>query len=125
MQKCLDSVPLDAKKAQAYLDYYLPYLNFQSTLAYLKTPPEGWTLDAVDVIGGIGKISENIKGGFYKSEWDFENDVNFLVNVLQRDYHAGVPLPLNDLFTVSLGLPPVVSVSLDGKSIPQPYIVSK
>ncbi|CAG8980972.1 hypothetical protein HYALB_00011080 [Hymenoscyphus albidus] len=123
-KQCLDSVPLNVFNAQKYLDYYLPYLNLQSTLAYLKDPPKWWTLDAVDVLGGVKQISKNIKTGYYKSEYDFEADVYFLIMVLPRDFHFSVPLPLMDVFTVELGLPPLVSVSIDGKNIPQVYVVS-
>ncbi|KAH8663648.1 hypothetical protein BGZ60DRAFT_565680 [Tricladium varicosporioides] len=128
--ECLESIPLDKTRAQAFIDYIIPFLQFQSTITYLAHPPQGWTLPGVDIFGGLNTISENIKKDVYKSEWAFEKDLYIIINVLPRDFHTNMPLPLiglspsSDLFTFNLGIPPLVSVSLDGESLPQPYLVS-
>lgn len=50
-------------------------VQFQSTLSFLKTPPQGYNNDAVDLIGGLDDIGNKVKNGDYKNEYDFENDI--------------------------------------------------
>jgi hypothetical protein len=69
-------VPLDGARSSAFIDYLNSFLQFQSTLAYLKNPPTGYTLPIVDIIGGLDEIKKNIQRGSYTSQWAFEKDVN-------------------------------------------------
>lgn len=122
---CLESVPLDKKRSSAYIDYIEPYIQFQSTLAYLKNPPLGWTLPGVDVLGGLSEIQDNVNSGKYKSQWEFEVDLYMLVNVFPHDFHFNLPLPLISVFSFLQRGGSLVSVSKDGLSIPQLYFKSK
>jgi hypothetical protein len=97
-------------------------LQFQSTLAYLKDPPIGYTLPGVDILGGLAQIKRNVKKSFYGSQWDFEVDLWSLVNVLPHDFHLNLPLPLINVFGFLPSTGPLVSVSLSGLSIPDVYI---
>jgi hypothetical protein len=107
----------------AFIAYVSPFLEFQSTQAYLKDPPTGWTLDAVDIFGGLSQIAQNLRAGAYKNQWAFEKDLFTLVNILPRDFHLNLPLPLIRIFTFSTQIS-LVSVSLDGLSLPQLYSAS-
>ncbi|KAF8848517.1 peptidase S41 family protein-like protein [Acephala macrosclerotiorum] len=118
---CLESVPLDVKRSSAYVDFIEPYIQFQSTLAYLKNPPLGWTLPGVDVLGGLSEIQDNVNSGKYKSQWEFEVDLYMLVNVFPHDFHFNLPLPLLSVFNFAEHGGSLVSVSKDGLSIPQLY----
>jgi len=46
--------------------------QFHSTLAYLKNPPPGYPLPAVDLIEGLKNISATITSGRYTNEYDIE-----------------------------------------------------
>lgn len=122
---CLKSVPLDAKRSSAYIDFIEPYIQFQSTLAYLKNPPLGWTLPGVDVLGGLTEIQKSLKSGKYKSQWDFEVDLYALVNIFPHDFHFNLALPLLSVFNFQTVQGSLVSVSTDGLSLPEIYFKSK
>lgn len=104
----------------AFLEYIYPYLQFQSNQAYLKDLPSGWTLDGVDLFGGLSQIAQNLETGAYSNQWQFETDLYTLVNILPRDYHLNLPLPLLGIFTFGTDFT-LVSVSLDGTSLPEVY----
>lgn len=76
---CLTSVPFNAAVATRFLQYYNQTLHFQSSLAYLKTPPTGYQQSAVDLLGGLQKIQNNVTAGVYRNQYAFEADVQTLV----------------------------------------------
>jgi hypothetical protein len=119
-------VPLDEAKSSAFIDYLNPFLQFQSTLAYLKSPPAGYTLPGVDIIGGLDEIKKNIQSGSYTSQWAFEKDVNALVNIMPKDFHLtlGRSVPLSQVFSFYTSLH-LVSLSTDGLQVPQVYVKSE
>ena len=117
---CLNSVPLNTELSTAFLEYIYPYLQFQSNQAYLKDLPSGWTLDGVDLFGGISKIAQNLETGVYSNQWQFETDLYTLVNILPRDFHLNLPMPLLGIFYFGTDFS-LVSVSLDGTSLPEVY----
>jgi hypothetical protein len=123
---CLDAVPLDSVRSSAFIDYLNPFLQFQSTLAYLKNPPTGYTLPGVDIIGGLDQIKNKIQSGSYTSQWAFEKDVNALVNIMPKDFHLtlGQSVPLSQVFGFYTSLH-LVSVSIDGLQVPQVYVKSE
>jgi hypothetical protein len=119
--ECLNSVPLDKDRSLGFIDWISPYFEFTSTLAYLKNPPKGWTLPGVDIYAGLEKISDGIKSGAYKNQYAFEKDLSTLINVLPRDFHMTLNLPLvNTIFQFQRQLT-LTSVSIDGQSLPQLY----
>lgn len=61
-------------------------LQFQSTLSYLKDPPEGYANEGVDIEGGLDDIKSKVQNGNYGNEYDFENDIAGLL-VKAHDGH--------------------------------------
>lgn len=56
---CIQSVPLDTLNALELVRTIKPYLDWQSTTAYLKNPPAEYTAkiqSPVDIFGGLDKI---------------------------------------------------------------------
>ncbi|CAP70115.1 uncharacterized protein PODANS_3_2190 [Podospora anserina S mat+] len=48
------------------------FVQWQSTLPWLKSPPESYDLAAVDIMGGLDKIASRVSGDEkYASEYDF------------------------------------------------------
>jgi hypothetical protein len=63
--QCLSSVPFNTAVASRFLDYYNSTLQFQSTLAYLKDPPEGYQQPPIDVLEVLDQIKRNVTAGVY------------------------------------------------------------
>jgi hypothetical protein len=124
VSKCLDSIPLNANKSLAFLDYIVPFIDMQSTLAYLKNPPPEYMLEPVDLQGGIEALRVQIRAGAFRTQFDFEKRLNWLLNVQTHDGHFIIPTPLlrNFGFASSLSL---LSLSKDGVSIPEVYSTCK
>lgn len=71
---CITSVPLHTTEATELLDSILPYVQWQSTLSYLKAPPAEYVekiQNPVDVYGEIAAIRDNVASGAYQSEYEF------------------------------------------------------
>lgn len=121
---CLWSIPLHVERSLDFINYVAPFLEFQSTLAYLKNPPIGYPMAGVDLLGGLQEIRTKVKNIDYNNQYEFERQLYSLVNIRPRDFHLNLPLPLIDLFAfstpdeASLG-----SISSDGKALPGIYFV--
>lgn len=48
------------------------FVEWQSTLAWLKNPPKSYGFPAVDIQGSLDKILETAKQERYGSEYDFQ-----------------------------------------------------
>lgn len=122
---CLSSVPLGAAQALALVDSIRPYVDWQSTLAYLKNPPRSYQLEGVDIIGGLDAISQAISANFYQNELSFQLALNSLIGSANDGHFAFIP----DIFKAfAFRIPPsaaLVSVSADGKALPQLYTFGK
>lgn len=122
--QCLESVALSVDRSSEFVDFIRPYIQFQSTLSYLKDPPKGYPLPGVDILGGLDLIQKNVQNGVYKNQWSFEKDLWSLVNVLPHDFHFNLPLPLLSTFVFAT-YESLVSVSDDGLALPLVYFKSK
>lgn len=119
-QKCLTSVPFNGAVASRFLKYWNETIQFQSTLAYLKNPPEGYQQPAVDVQAELARIQQNINEGSYANQYEFEADFELLTYAL-HDGH--VTLTAGALSAFSFASPfEIASVSIDGKQPPRVYI---
>ena len=98
-------------------------LQFQSTLAYLKDPPQGYQQPAVDVLQVLGQIQNNVTAGAYKNQYTFEADIQLLVNRM-HDSHVTLSSGILDAFSFvsPVGL---VSASADGKQLPEIYLIDE
>lgn len=113
-------MPFNPAVASRFLKYWNETIQFQSTLAYLKDPPEGYQQPAVDVLQELTDIQQRIDSGFYKSQYAFEADFQLLAYAL-NDGH--VTLSAGILSSFSFASPyEVSSVSIDGKQPPKVYI---
>ncbi|ORY19297.1 hypothetical protein BCR34DRAFT_472245 [Clohesyomyces aquaticus] len=117
---CLKSVPIDATAASFTIDSLKQMVQFQSTLAYLKSPPKGYSNDPVDLIGGLNDIQSKVNNRGYSNEYDFETDIATLL-VKAHDGHLSFDgMAYGGTFRwrrsrqVSL-----ISASADGKEMPK------
>jgi hypothetical protein len=123
---CLESVPLNVQRSLAFIDYISPFIEFQSTLAYLKDPPVGYPLPGVDVFGGLEEIRNKVSRMTYTNQYEFERELHLLINTRPRDFHFNLPLPLVSLFEFDASSDfELVSISKDGTSLPDIYVLSE
>lgn len=66
--QCLQSVPLKVEAAAEQLQGIKTLAQAQSTLAYLKNPPKGYLYPAVDFMGALDQVSQNLAQGKYENE---------------------------------------------------------
>lgn len=85
---CLQSVPINQQAANMTIDAVIRMVEFQSTLSFLKNPPDGYANDPVDLIAGLNDIWKKVLDGDYSKEYDFEGDIS---NLLDKAYdgHLG------------------------------------
>ncbi|KAG9378916.1 hypothetical protein A1F94_010685 [Pyrenophora tritici-repentis] len=125
---CLASVPFNQSAALRLVDGLLPYMKWQSNLAWIKDPPEEYTnkiQPPYDVLKQLTWMRTRIfeGGNAYTSEYEFamqlyiifqnarDSNLNYVPDVLGTIFEFGRPVSL-------------VSVSKDGQSVPEPYVYS-
>ncbi|KAI1640957.1 hypothetical protein F4809DRAFT_588177 [Biscogniauxia mediterranea] len=117
---CLVSVPFNDAVALRFIEYYNTTMQFQSTLAYVKDPPEGYQQPAFDFFGGLEQLKQNVTSGVYKNQYAFEADMQQLV---YRVHDTHVDLYAGILSAFSFASPyEILSVSSDGKEKPKVYL---
>ncbi len=118
---CLISVPFDPVVGSRLIKYYTDTLQFQTTLSYLKTPPSTYQQPAVDLIGGLEKIQQQIDDGTFRNQYEFEATLKQLVYEA-HDSHLQISLGI--LHAFSFYSPYYfISLSADGTQLPRLYII--
>ncbi|KAL6711648.1 hypothetical protein ACN47E_004582 [Coniothyrium glycines] len=119
---CLTSVPFNAAVATRFINYVNTTLQFQSTLAYLESPPEGYQQLAINVPVQLEKIQANVTTGVYKNQYEFEADLQHLLYET-HDAHLYLTAGISAAFSFQAPFS-VTAASSDGKSLPQVYITA-
>ncbi|KAF1946298.1 peptidase S41 family protein [Clathrospora elynae] len=118
--ECLTTVPFNPAVATRFIKYWNETIQFHSTLAYLKNPPEGYQQPAVDVVAELERIQQRVDANSYANQYDFETDVQLLVYAM-HDGHVSLNAGILSAFYFASPYE-VASVSLDGKQEPRIYI---
>lgn len=117
---CLDSVPFNATSGKKLIADIRPYINWQSTLVQLKSPPAEYVQKVqppVDIIAGLDRIDSDIDVGNFKTEYDFGWALYILIQSAHDGHFSYIPDIVSQIF--SWGRPvPLVSVSEDGQQLP-------
>lgn len=118
--QCLQSVPLDRDGNVKLIDDLKLYLAWQSNLAYLKNPPPDYTEEPVDIIGEMDSMQKQLQSGGYQNEYDFQLDLNTLLNRAYDNHLSWQPDILSGVmqFQRPAGTE-LVSVSKDGSQLPE------
>jgi hypothetical protein len=117
---CTSRVPFNAAVASRFIDFYNQTLQFQSTLAFLKSPPEGYQQPPVDVQQELENIRANISSGGYTNQYAFEAQIQLLISRL-HDNHVQLDAGILSAFRFASPYT-LVSVSPDGLQVPQVYL---
>jgi hypothetical protein len=121
---CLNEVPFNASSAKRLITALRPYMDWQSTLTQLKNPPAEYVekvQPAVDIIGGLDKIEDDIDDNKFKNEYDFGWALYTLIQSAHDGHFAYVPDSVGSIFTFGRRVP-LVSVSADGEQLPAVFV---
>ena len=101
------------------------FIQWQSTLAWLKDPPSSYMLPPTDIEGGLDSISEKATSGGFGSEYAFQLAILKLI-ASAHDGHFAYRGDVFKAFVFRNSLvADIVSVSRDGKEVPKLYHLGK
>ncbi|KAK4987459.1 hypothetical protein LTR50_004591 [Elasticomyces elasticus] len=121
--ECINSVPFNASAAYSLMESLRPYINWQTTIEYLKDPPIEYAEKVqppYDFWANFAVIEANVTAGAYANEYDFGWHLYRLFQYSHDGHSVFVPDSVGFIFTYGRTVP-LVSVSLDGVSLPAPY----
>ena len=119
--ECLQDVALDQTNDEVWLDTLRPYLEWQSTTAYLKDPPAGYLEPAIDVHAEFENIVTRLKNNNYKSEYDLDFDIYRLFQRTHDGHFRYIPSLVGGIFGFGRPLS-LISYSEDGTAAPKPFV---
>lgn len=97
------------------------FIEFQSSLAWLASPPDDYELEAVDLLETLDDIASTVQSGGYDSEYDFQLAV-FEAIISAHDGHLNYVPDIFVPFVFGNDLAEdLLSVSSDGVSVPKLY----
>ncbi|RVD87952.1 uncharacterized protein DFL_002154 [Arthrobotrys flagrans] len=116
---CLYSIPIDREFTLDFISGVAKYLQFQSTIEYLKNPPANSLQDPIDIIGSLEELADQVRSGEIAHHIRFENAFRKL---LQRchDGHLGFSFNSGSLITFR-GPFTLISISPDAIQKPKVY----
>ncbi|KAI9054514.1 hypothetical protein LZ554_001671 [Drepanopeziza brunnea f. sp. 'monogermtubi'] len=118
---CLQSVPNKPEPAAALVKSLKAFVQWQSTLAFLKDPPASYMLPATDIEGGLDNISTTATNQRFKSEYEFQLSMVKLITTA-HDGHFSYRPDVFKAFVFRNNLSSdIVSISSDGKAVPKLY----
>ncbi|OQU99701.1 hypothetical protein CLAIMM_05296 [Cladophialophora immunda] len=117
---CLQSVPLVKEDTLALLTGFKAWVQWQSNIAWVKDPPASWPFPAVDLVGGLEELTAKVEDGTITQEIDFETQLVDLITSV-RDGHFTFSPDAYSVFNFANLHVPIVSVSSDGKQLPEIY----
>lgn len=76
---CLTSIPFNSAVATRFIAWYNQTLQFHTTSAFLKSPPQGYQQPAEDIFGHLQQIKDRIDSKYYRNQYVFEADIFELI----------------------------------------------
>ncbi|KAF1986366.1 hypothetical protein K402DRAFT_431331 [Aulographum hederae CBS 113979] len=107
--KCLESVPIDTAGNLELLEELPLFYDWYSFKAYLKSPPPGYLGGAVDIDAELANLKNRLQAGEFTTEWPFQRALQDIF-LRAKDFRYGIPS--------------LVSVSRDGKEVPEIYVTA-
>lgn len=122
---CARSAPIVQDDALSLIDAVSAVIEWQSTQAYLKSPPEGYLLAGVDLVAQITDLRSNVSSGAFTGEIDFEGNLTKIITSA-HDGHLNLQLDGYSVFAYGIEIGDgLVSVSSDGQSLPEIYLAGE
>ncbi|KAJ9602375.1 hypothetical protein H2200_013230 [Cladophialophora chaetospira] len=120
--ECLSSVPIRQEDALALVASVAGYLEFQSSLDYIASPPPGWLFPPIDILDTLDQVRRKIENDEYSSEYDFQIDLH-TITILGKDGHLATRGPLLDALGFQRPTSTLISLSEDGVQAPSVYLM--
>ncbi|KAG7040107.1 pyridine nucleotide-disulfide oxidoreductase family protein, partial [Colletotrichum scovillei] len=115
---CITSVPLNKSGALKFVDELVPYLEWQSNLAFIKEPPPEYFFPPHDVFDALDNIRQRLEADEYLNEYSWQHDLFVEVLSAAHDGHLYVnPDVLTNAMEWARPFP-IISISEDGFSAP-------
>lgn len=118
--KCARSFPFESKRAVAFVEEVRKYVNLQSTLEILESPPADYPMPATDILGGLDDIQIKASASHYSNHYDFDLDLQSLF-ASAFDGHLSFTL-CSTSFAAFLSDASLVSISSNGIALPEVYV---
>ncbi|PVH76795.1 hypothetical protein DL98DRAFT_357750, partial [Cadophora sp. DSE1049] len=120
--KCLQSSTIDNELAASYIKELKKYMEFETTLAYLKAPPANYHYPPVDILDGLDKLAYKAATGGFQSQYTLD----LALAALLTSAHEGHLAARYCTSVTILYERPVqfISVSTDGIKLPEIYVLS-
>ncbi|KAK6531690.1 hypothetical protein TWF694_002866 [Orbilia ellipsospora] len=117
---CLYSVPINVELTLTFIKEVKKYIQFQSTIEFLKNPPASSLQEPIDLIGSIDALAQRVQSGDIAHHVKFEIE---FTKLLQRchDGHFNYAFNSGNLIFFT-GPFTIVSVSTDAVEKPLVYV---
>ncbi len=76
---CSSSAPIVKQDALNLVSGLSAFLEWQSTLSFLKDPPSGYAFPAIDLLGGMQDLYDQVNAGKFANEVDFQTNLTTLL----------------------------------------------
>lgn len=125
---CLMSVPVDVEGDIKEIEELKNFLQFQSTLSYLKEGhyadiPEEVHNQPLDLLSRLDDVAESIRNGTFKDEFAVQLAIHNLFRQ-SGDFHLRFRPDMLEIFLFVRPESKLVSLSEDGVALPQLYLLS-
>ncbi|KAE9367178.1 hypothetical protein N431DRAFT_548773 [Stipitochalara longipes BDJ] len=119
--ECLRSVPNKLEPAMQLVKSLKAFVQWQSTLAFLKDPPPSYMLPPTNIEGGLDVLSVTAATGGFTSEYDFQLGIITLFATAHDSRFGYRPDVFKAVGFRNTLASDIVSVSQDGKGVPKLY----
>lgn len=113
-------MPFNETLAVKQIAWLQSYVQFQTTLNYLKSPPPEYQLGSVDLVSQLNAIAQGARSGHYSNEFQFESDIYSLFASAGDGHLSYLPYLIGSFLFSRMD--DLVSVSEDGIQTPKVYI---
>ncbi|KAK4183954.1 peptidase S41 family protein [Podospora australis] len=119
--ECLVSVPNKRESALRLVKSLKTYLQWQSTLTFLKDPPRDYYWPPTDLMAGLDDIASKVCTRHFPNEWEFGKAIYLLLSSAHDGHLYYVPDIFNPFWFDNDLIQDLTHVSVDGLEVPKLY----
>ncbi|PSK41798.1 hypothetical protein B9Z65_9184 [Elsinoe australis] len=120
---CQKDTPLNTTLATAQVQSLKNFLQFQSTLAFLKDPPSTYDLPAVDVMAELDMINVKVSQSVYQDQSEMDEALYDIFKRASDGHLTVVPCSIG-AYSSATGVD-LISISTDGVELPKIYMLDE
>lgn len=118
-------MPILTDPAVKLVDSIQAFVQWQTTLAWLKDPPSDYGFPPIDVVAKLNDIKSNVQNNKYSSEYDFQVDIHKTIRLAHDGHFYWQGDAMSQFIFYNSLVADIVSVSPDGKAVPKLYHYSE